>query len=152
MPLPSLSPYRRRVRLAPALSLLLLLLVAMVQTAHAAFSWPGSGGSGKRNTQAETTEEHAAAFAAVTGKPKPRVPKGVCLRTVRGGAHSTHAYPANNPIEDRHYVLDEQAVEREEQEQEKGVLPTPGMLHAAVFDGHGACFASWARQSFHPDL
>lgn len=112
--------------------LLLVRLVLLLPGAQAGFPWPGSGGSQK---QEDATKEHASAFASVAGG---RIPKGVCLRSVKAAAVSTHAYPANNPIEDRHVLVDEQAREGQEDADGKRV---PGMLHAAVLDGHGA----WAR-------
>lgn len=123
---------RRRLLLAlPSLLLLLpALLLAPLPGARAVFSWPGS------KKAASEKEDPAEAFATVTGG-RATLAKGVCLRHVTAGAHSTYAYPANDPIEDRHVVVDEQRPVDEEvgavRQQE-----APGMLHAAVFDGHGA--------------
>ena len=44
--------------------------------------------------------------------------------------YSSSSYPANNPIEDRHIIVDEQT---------SGYFSTAAqpLFHAAVFDGHG---------------
>lgn len=128
------------------LLLLLVLLPLLLPTAHAGFPWPGSS-SKKSDSPAETQAAHAARFEAVTGGLKERLPKGVCFREVHATALSSYAYPANNPIEDRHVLLDEQQQGvmgvgggNPQGGEGEGEERVPGMLHAAVFDGHGTYF------------
>lgn len=133
------------------LGLLLLLLLVMVETAQASFPWPGTKAA-KEQSQEDTAAAHHAAFKSIT---EMKLPKGVCLRTVRAGAYSTHAYPANAPIEDRHVLVDEQEGAKGGVDGLEGVeeMDTggPRMLHAAVFDGHGTllllrrCICGWVR-------
>lgn len=120
------SSSTRRMPLLLAL-LLSALLVLLPRGAHGVFSWPGS--NKQQQKQDDINTEHASLFASVTGGTK-----GVCLRTVRAITVSSHAYPANDPIEDRHVLVDEQGAEDHE-------ARIPGMLHAAVLDGHGAWLA-----------
>lgn len=137
---------RQQTRLSRGLGLHLLLLLVflplLLPTAHAGFPWPG--GSSKKSGSGDSPEEsqaaHAARFEAITGGLKERLPKGVCLREVHATALSSYAYPANNPIEDRHVLVDEQqgtVVGGNPQDGDAGRERVPGMLHAAVFDGHG---------------
>lgn len=127
---------------------MLLLLVLLLPTAHAGFPWPGGSSSQKGDSPAETQAAHAARFEAVTGGglKERTLPKGVCLREMHATALSSYAYPANNPIEDRHVLLDEQqgvvgvGVGGGNPQGGEGEEKVPGMLHAAVFDGHGTYF------------
>lgn len=56
-----------------------------------------------------------------------------CVRSVKAVAYSTSTYAANNPIEDRHIVVDEQSPSLFSMPSSSS-LP---LFHAAVFDGHG---------------
>lgn len=95
---------------SPPLPLLLLFILLILSHNHPvdSFSWPNP-------------------LASFSQKNRE------CVRSVRAVAFSTCSYPANNPIEDRYIVVDDQ-IPSLFASASSSSLP---YFHAAVFDGHG---------------